>query len=524
MTSIPLHLFYNSVIYSQTNTNDYLAVLVTEDFVSGGYWNYTDVPDGYWNWTGAPKDSIIEAQIIDLKFEAQNDRLQRLDSKTCLEDYSTAVLHSGWASVLIVTNVTQRKHLVVPVTYQTFTPNEWPNWLCNMTGEPGDPPCDMSALATAWQIANVPGQSDVVAVNYCLAKPFPNSQCMIKASSTLLLVVIVCNLLKLGCLVYVFCHSSFEPLATIGDAISSFLRSPDDTTKGLGLLDGFHMRKGLAPDTRWDPKTKRWGTISGTSRLTISLILCSLIWIAGIILLVVIYEAGVGSMAYVWAEGIGSFSAENTIEPSAGSPLLSNVLLANTPQLVVSMAYICYNNVFTCMLLGREISAFAIKRKPLRTTAPRGHQHSTYWLQLPFRFSAPMMISMALLHWLISRSIFLLEVGVYGINGQLDPFRTVNACGYAGQPVILALILGLVMIAFLVGFGWRKLTPGIPAMGNCSIAISAACHANPQEKRLEVLPLQYGVIPAFGRDGDRGEHVGFSSREVLPLVPFQPYY
>ena len=515
--SIPLHLFFNSVVYSQSYSNDYLAILVTEDFLAGGSWNYINGTwTDYWHWTNA------NDQIGVLQLQAQKNSLQRLDNNTCLKAYSTSVLHTAWSNVLVVTNVSQQNNFVAAAPYQ-FQAAQNTHWLCDMEeAYQGQPSCDMSALAVSWQIINISNQPYSVQVLYCLATPFP-PHCTIKASSTLLLVVMACNVLKLGCMTYVLCQSSFDPLATIGDAISSFLRSPDMTTKDKGLLDGFDIRGGWAPDTKWDPRVKRWATTSGTSRRTNILTLCLLIWIVGLIFLLIICVES-GSIAAIWSESIGSFNANAIIGSSAGAPLLTNVLLANMPQLVVSMAYLFYNNIFTCMLLGCEISEFATQRKSLRTTAPRGQQHSTYWLQLPFRYSIPIMASMAVLHWLISRSVFLLEVEIYNEDGTLDPGRTINAAGYAGQPIILALVLGFVLIVALVAFGRRKLTPGIPAIGNCSKAISAACHANPQEKKLEVLPLKYGIIPGSGKDRERGEHVGFSSREVLPLVPFDRYY
>lgn len=73
------------------------------------------------------------------------------------------------------------------------------------------------------------------------------------------------------------------------------------------------------------------------------------------------------------------------------------------------------------------------------------------------------------------------------------------------------------LILALFGLGLRKYHAGMPIMGSCSKAISAACY--PASTALgEVDPalkgLMYGVV---GQAVDGFELVGFSSEEVQPL-------
>src|ERR1700761_1281743 len=48
--------------------------------------------------------------------------------------------------------------------------------------------------------------------------------------------------------------------------------------------------------------------------------------------------------------------------------LVPAVLLANTPQLVISVIYFLYSSLLTSMLTAREWSRFAPVRKPLRVS------------------------------------------------------------------------------------------------------------------------------------------------------------
>lgn len=52
---------------------------------------------------------------------------------------------------------------------------------------------------------------------------------------------------------------------------------------------------------------------------------------------------------------------------------------------------------------------------------PQGEQRSTYWLQLPYAYSIPLITASATLHWLISQSIFLMRVSYNSNDPGEDP-------------------------------------------------------------------------------------------------------
>ncbi|MCJ1385279.1 hypothetical protein MMC17_008400 [Xylographa soralifera] len=167
------------------------------------------------------------------------------------------------------------------------------------------------------------------------------------------------------------------------------------------------------------------------------------------------------------------------------------------------------------MLLTDETNSFAVVRKTLRVSHPISPQRSTYWLQLPYRYAIPQMIAFGALHWAISQSIFLVQITLYYADGQDNV--AISSCGWSPVALAMALGIGLVLILALLAMGFRKYHAGMPIMGSCSWAISAACH--PQrtqvgEENLALKRLMYGVV---GPVVDGFEPVGFNDKEVQPL-------
>ena len=102
------------------------------------------------------------------------------------------------------------------------------------------------------------------------------------------------------------------------------------------------------------------------------------------------------------SNGIGHLNLNLLVYPFRDNsrhptPLVAYVVLANTPQLILSLLYMTYNDLFTRMHLSKEWASYASDRKTLRTSQPRGLQRNTYFLSLPGRFSIPFLIAMILL-------------------------------------------------------------------------------------------------------------------------------
>jgi len=76
-----------------------------------------------------------------------------------------------------------------------------------------------------------------VTAQYCLSEPFV-APCEIRVHNLLLLISCLCCLFKaLACTTVVVSRPLHAPLLTLGDAVESFLRNPDPSTRGMCWLD-----------------------------------------------------------------------------------------------------------------------------------------------------------------------------------------------------------------------------------------------------------------------------------------------
>ena len=235
----------------------------------------------------------------------------------------------------------------------------------------------------------------------------------------------------------------------------------------------------------------------------------------------------------IWSLGFGTINAnailfrsnitetEERNSSSGRNDLIPMVLLANLPQLVLSLLYFLYNSVYTCMLAGSEWSRFASHRKSLRVSSPKGSQRSTYWLQLPWTYSLPLSIASAILHWLVSQSIFLVRIDSYDPHHNLDPSTSFSSCGYSAYALVITMIVGSVMFLALLCNGFRRLDTRMPLVGSCSLAISAACHRPPDDDEASLLPVQWGAVSH--ETARRPGHCCFTSFDVEQPIEGQKY-
>jgi hypothetical protein len=120
------------------------------------------------------------------------------------------------------------------------------------------------------------------------------------------------------------------------------------------------------------------------------------------------------------------------------------------------------------------------------------------------------------LHWLMSQSLFLALVTVYDDTGIIDPGSSISTVGYSCIAIFCALMLGGAAVLGGLLNGFRRYDDGIPLVGSCSAAISAACHRPSVDAVAYVRPVMWGVMDADTDEG-RGSEVGhccFSSFEV----------
>jgi hypothetical protein len=211
----------------------------------------------------------------------------------------------------------------------------------------------------------------------------------------------------------------------------------------------------------------------------------------------------------------------NTLNWPGG--LIPNTLIANIPQLIFSALYFMCNAILTNMALATEWDRFAITRKGLRVSAPpQGHQRRTHFLSLPYRYGVPLVALSALLHWLISQSIFLVRIVGYR-DGEREPSGDTMTVGYSPPAIVIGVCVGVLLPAGLLLTGRRRFRSGMPVAGSCSLAIAAACHprsAETMSEGIEYERLKWGVEPC--EEGKVG-HCAFSGAKVDKAVDGMVY-
>lgn len=201
-------------------------------------------------------------------------------------------------------------------------------------------------------------------------------------------------------------------------------------------------------------------------------------------------------------------------------PILASVLFSNMPQGVLSLFYLLLNGILTGMVSNAEWASYARKRKPTRTTKPEGEQRSTLWLQLPYRYSATFLVTMATLHWAVSQAFFFVQYQIYS-HGVEIPSQGFSAAKLStGGLLITTIILSIVSLVIL-GLGlFKKYPADLPLLGGCIMIIAAACHRPVDDEGAELKPVRWGVVST---DEDGVGHCCFTSKEVTMPVDGQLY-
>ena len=101
-------------------------------------------------------------------------------------------------------------------------------------------------------------------------------------------------------------------------------------------------------------------------------------------------------------------------------------------------------------------------------------------------------------------------------GSELKEF-SISRCGFSLLALITVIIFGNVVVIGGLVNGFRVYDAGMPLVGSCSAAISAACHPTHQDTDMSVLPVKWGVekTVVVGSSG----HCSFSSFEVdMPIA------
>ncbi|KAI0847467.1 hypothetical protein F5Y00DRAFT_271216 [Daldinia vernicosa] len=332
-----------------------------------------------------------------------------------------------------------------------------------------------------------PGATNL-SVQYCLADDL-DGICHIGLSPTLLLTVTLCVIFKTFTAVVVtvvLSRQNQAPLVTLGDVMESFIEKPDPVTAGMCTIGQTEIRRSMRFDRCFLlPGPRQWKTLQRRRWAVVPL----LVWISSYLL----FGVGITICAYFFADIrsngnlVGSFY-ESEMNSFIDSPFTftQGVLIANSPQLLLSFCYLAYNNLFTRLQMAREWSLFSEGYQPLRVTDPKGGQYSTYRLQLPYKYSIPLIATSIFLHWLLSNKYYLSfhisrSTGLFLSGIKADPSlppNTAIALGYSGYSLLVMLVVSCFLILLPAILSIKKLPSNMVIIGSNSLALSAACHVS----------------------------------------------
>jgi hypothetical protein len=192
--------------------------------------------------------------------------------------------------------------------------------------------------------------------------------------------------------------------------------------------------------------------------------------------------------------------------------LLTVAFLANAPQVFLSLVYFSVNRLCTSRCFANEWNNYVTHRKGLRVTAPTGKQRSTHFLQLPYRWDVPLTVTVGLLHWLLSQSLFLVRREMRRRDGSLYPGST-YACGYSVSSILVFSLAFFTLTVLVLWLLLKRVELYIPPARQCSLVISAACHPPEDDIDAQLEEVQWGVTEE-GTDHEAG-HCTFTSGDVM---------
>ncbi|KAL4889597.1 hypothetical protein BDV59DRAFT_210270, partial [Aspergillus ambiguus] len=543
-SSLPFHLVYNSTIFSTTSATAYNI------FLGQGSLAQKDLSDLHID----TDDFNIRTSFEGLHASAQNGTLQHLDNTECVNSYAQTFQTTYNNLILVTDDVKGNDTYVFLTTQEVFNPFQHLmlappqadpyEWLC-----PNDIYADCSTYIPTvraqiahdnWTVSDGSYEPRTWKVRYCLAEK-GRQHCKLQYSFPLIVLIIAFNSVKTCILCYMWLGIKDDPILTIGDAISSFLRRPDPYTQGRCLLtrgtadllhqlsSGLPQKLPIHQPDEYIPKRRLWGSAASRRRWIFGISF----WIVAIVGCIILLKYGVSQIKYgsnIWKAPLGEVNASTLIRgDSWPNSLIPIVIIANMPQLIFSFLYFATNSLLTAMNLAAEWSRYAIHRKGLRVSSnPTFSQRSYYFLSLPYRYALPLIAVSAILHWLISQSLFLVGVEAYTPNMKRDPKGDVVTCGYSPVAILCGIMVGGFMFCSLIVLSRRRFASTMPVAGSCSLAIAAACHptydpnrgedlthneeaeSEQEDEDMGLLPVKWGAIPLDGPVG----HCSFTSRDV----------
>ena len=228
LSSIPLHLLYNSVVFSTLSAQEYSVFASSAELVNGTALNWT-----------SPINFADPELYPTLQYFQNASKWQKLDNRDCIKAYGQDFV-SAHGDLLVISPTVNATETIVVLMDGFDNGLGDTSWLCggmSQMTEFDSYNCPVNAVlgqAANWTLIDETTTGQTYPVQYCLSQPV-EEECRIQVSLVILGIVIACNATKALCMLLAIRHQKSQPLVTLGDAIESFLQEPDPTTEGMCL-------------------------------------------------------------------------------------------------------------------------------------------------------------------------------------------------------------------------------------------------------------------------------------------------
>lgn len=498
-------LRYNSVLFVSRTTPSSNYIFVSEPFVSGAAFS---------NSSSSNAAGLSRNELLSLQGRASRDQLISLSAHECLDSFAS---DTDYTALLVVTDMNSGSNSLL----QTLPAEAFLSTHMNT-----DIASDIALRRSS--------------VLSCLAEEATSPpECDLRLSGSLLGVVALLNLILVIAVGATALLRDFHPLATIGDALASFLEVPDSTTANACLLTKKDVKEGrwpLAEAKYWVPAPHYWIATPSLTRWGVFLLTWSIpaaLSAAGLAMAIRAHPDGRLPPFGAPASEIYTFGADTSRAAAT--------ILASLPHLLSALLYVTLNALLSTYFAAAEFSSFAIPDapRPLRLSSrARGSQVTSLYITLPRPYSWLLIILFAALSFTSSTSLVVMAVDT--------PSAQLTALSLSPTPLLTTLCLLITLLTTPLVLGLRaadakaSYVNGHPAGnplalalrgGTCSAVLSAKCHPAPprsphtpatgvSERGLLVgvdatQPVSWGVI--YEGVGMQVGRTGFASGEAAMI-------
>ena len=264
LSGIPLHLLYNSVIFSTLSANDYIVMAVSEDMVTDPEMDLRKEIDDAITLSASQRNGTVSAWLDNL---AEFRSWERLEKSACIRAYAHDYVADRSHVILVNSTLSSNP----PALFIGYGGDLWETqplppyrWMCRHyrdTEGPSGHFCDVQKLRqyeSTWTVEAI-SPAPPVRVDYCLSRP-TEEHCTVRMNVNIMIIVIVANALKVGAMLLTLWTQRQDPLVTVGDAIKSFLKinDPATTNRCLASKNDFLRSHWLIEPKTWHRRRPYW--------------------------------------------------------------------------------------------------------------------------------------------------------------------------------------------------------------------------------------------------------------------------